>query len=111
MEKSEEFWVTSAECLTKLSAKYESPEGAQRRSAQRRSEGARRRSAQRRSEGALSAGAKERSAQSEGAFTEGALSQRAVLRGQPRMEPRPRLSGEVKFEGTKEPHSAWEEEK
>ena len=71
-EKSQEFWVTSAECLTKLSTKYESPEGA---------------------------------------FNEGALSQGAVLRGQPRTEPRPRLSGEVKFEGTKEPHPAWEEQR
>ena len=25
LEKSQEFWVTSAECLTKLSAKYECP--------------------------------------------------------------------------------------
>ena len=78
-------------------------------------------------EGALKAGALSEAAPSEGALSEGAHYQRsakehlakscgsprrcAVLRGQPRMEPRPRLSGEVKFEGTKEPHPAWEEEK
>ena len=29
LQKSQEFWVTSAECLTKLSAKYECPEALQ----------------------------------------------------------------------------------
>ena len=84
------------------------------------------------SEGALSKAASSGGALSEASFSEGALSEGAhyrrsakehlakscgsprrcaVLRGQPRMERRPRLSGEVKFEGTKEPHPAWEEEK
>ena len=80
------------------------------------------------SEAAPSEGALSEAASSEGALSEGAHYQRsakdhlakscgsprrcAVLtRGQPRMEPRPRLSGEVKFEGTNEPHPAWEEEK
>ena len=79
------------------------------------------------SEAASSEGALSEASFSEGAFSEGAHHQRsakehlakscgsprrcAVLRRQPRMEPRPRLSGEVKFEGTKEPHPAWEEEK
>ena len=74
-------------------------------------------------EGALNAGALSEAAPSEGALYQrsakehlakscGSPRRCAVLtRGQPRMEPRPRLSGEVKFEGTKEPHPAWEEEK
>ena len=89
-------------------------------------------------EGALNAGALSEAAPSEGAlseasFSEGALSEGAqrkssakehlakscgsprrcavLIRGQPRMEPRSRLSGEVKFEGMREPHPAWEEEK
>ena len=119
-------------CVQRMSATKErsaqEQRSVQRRSAQRRSEGAfseraQRRSAQRRSEGAFSEGAQRRSAQrrSEGAHYQRAAKEHlakscgsprrcAVLtRGQPRMEPRPRLSGEMKFEGTEEPHPAREE--